>query len=1270
MRTTRSWLLSCTALAVGSALCGLGAPVDSSGNTISSDPTPTGLEWEQEQNLHLNKEAPTATFMSFSDLQSALKVLPENSPWRKSLNGQWKFNWAKDPQSRPADFYKPDYNVKDWKEIKVPASWQTQGYGTPIYANQPYPFERSWPYVMKEPSNKKFTSFEARNPVGSYRRTFDVPANWDGREVYMQFDGVDSFFYLWINGKYVGFSKDSRNPARFDISPYLKKGENVVAAEVYRHSDGAYLECQDMFRLSGIFRNVSIFALPKVHIRDFFVHVNPADPKSNAYLPIDPVNPGKVDGDWRMLVDVDVRNLFPASKKLEDCTVSMALYNDKGELVEPVKPSDAPYDGITEKPLRITGMKDFKTSLLAVYAKPRLWSAEAPNLYTLVLTLKRDGKAEELVSTHVGFRNVVIKDTRFLVNGQPVKLKGVNRHESHPTTGHYVTPEQMEEEVILMKRANINHVRCSHYPADPYFYYLCDKHGIYVQDEANIESHGYYYGKESLSHPVEWMPAHVERIMAMVERNKNHPSILMWSLGNEAGPGRNFQVAEKTVKARDLSRPTHYERNNDLVDLGSNQYPSVDWTRDMAAKKDFPKPYYISEYAHNMMNAMGNLADYWEAIESSDRIIGGSIWDWVDQGLYKTLPNGEKMLCYGGDFNDQPNSGQFVFNGVILSDRTPEPGYFEVKHVHQNISTSLTQDGQIAIFNKNFFTDLSPYDITWTLTENGQNVAEGALKTPQIGPREKIVVPVPDIPALNNRKPGVEYALRVGYKLKKDSAWAKKGYELAFDQLQLPVQGEIPMFKALGGKVSLSADKHTVSGKDFALQFNPATGELNQFTVNGKALFKTPMTVNALRGASSNEPGVMAKSMDNGLRELKYELISYEAVNNGNSVTIKQSLKVSGKQAENVSGYIDPKTTVTPKNQPLNDTNTHFINNLEWTVYADGTVVCQSVLLPRGNPLELLRLGYELQMPANFGNVTYYGRGPEENYADRKSGMPLGVYQTTAKDSFFPYGRPQDCGNHEDTRWVAVTNDGGQGLLFGSTGAPFAFSALPYTTTDLIMANHPVELPKTTDKTVLVLSAATRGLGGASCGPGPMSQDIIKANKPYAMSFFMRPITAKSYKGEIRVPAAVLDTTMLTRTDKYTVKSVSSQEHGDADADFAIDGDAGTFWHSEYNKTVTKHPHVLAVDLGKEREFSGITYLPRQDGSGNGRVKDYSVETSVDGEKWEPAAKGSFPNGTDLQEVKFAAPVKARYFRFSALSEIGGKDYAAVAELDIVPVKK
>jgi beta-galactosidase len=1236
---------------------------------VDDDLAPTGLEWEQEQNLQLNKEAPVATFASFSDLKSALKILPENSKWWKSLDGQWKFNWAKDPDARPKDFFKPEFDVSGWKDIKVPASWQTQGYGTPIYTNQPYPFERDWPYVMKEPKDKRYTSYNERNPVGSYRRDFEVPADWDGREVYIQFDGVDSFFYLWINGKYVGFSKDSRNPARFDISPYLQKGKNVVAAEVYRHSDGAYLECQDMFRLSGIFRTVSLFSLPKVHVNDFFVHTNPVD-QQNWALTTDETQPGNPHGDWRLMVDIDVRNLLSKKTDLTGYSISMALYDSKGQLVQPVTPKDAPYDGVTEKPLRLTGIKDFKTSLLGIYSKPLLWSAEEPNLYTLVLELKdASGKSVEMVSSQVGFRNVVIKDKEFLVNGQPVKLKGVNRHENDPSTGHYVSREEMEKEVKMMKQANINHVRNSHYPADPYFYFLCNKYGIYIEDEANIESHGYYYGKESLSHPVEWLDAHVARIMAMVERNKNNPSVVIWSLGNEAGPGRNFKIAEKNIKARDLSRPTHYERNNDITDMGSNQYPSVGWVESMAnGKAGGKEPFYISEYAHNMMNAMGNLADYWEHIESSNRIMGGSIWDWVDQGLYKTLPNGEKMICYGGDFNDQPNSGQFVFNGTILADRTPEPGYFEVKHVYQNITASL-KDGKISVFNKNYFKDLSDYDVVWTLLCNGKEVKKGTLNLPTVGPRQTVEVPAEFLP--QNATNGDEYSVRISFRLKNDSLWAAKGYEQAFDQIDLPASGEKPLFKAPAGQLSVSNDRFTISGKDFSVHFNDQTGELDQLTVGGTQLLKSPMSVNAIRCASSNEPGVLEKALDNGLRSFKYTPISYDVTKGQGFVTVKQSIKVSGVQSERLVDFGGNNTKIEPKTEKkLNDTATHFINNIEWTIYADGTISCQSVLLPRGNNIDLLRLGYELQLPKSLDKITYYGRGPIENYADRKSGMPLGQYTTTVKDSFFPYGRPQDCGNHEGTRWVALTNNKGTGLLFGTLEAPFAFSALPYTSTDLILANHPVELPKKTDKTVLVLSSATRGLGGASCGPGPMERDVIKANKPYRLSFSIRPITKDSQLGTIRVPKANLDESMQLRTDKYAVKYVSSQEQGVADGDFAIDGDPGTMWHSEYNKTVTKHPHVIEIDLGKDRLFSGITYMPRQDGNSNGRVAKYSVETSADGTNWTPQAQGVFPDSDEIQSVNFKEPVKARYFRFSALSEVHGQDYASVAELDIIPVKK
>ncbi len=1240
---------------------------------------PTGLEWQQEQNLSLNKEPARATFMTFSDLESALKILPENSKWWKSLDGEWKFNWAKDPDNRPKDFYKPDFDVTQWTDVRVPCSWQAEGItrekkrlGTPIYCNQPYPFARNWPNVMDEPP-KNFTNYKERNPVGSYRRDFEIPADWDGRQIYMQFDGVDSFFYLWINGQYVGFSKDSRNPAMFDISPYLKKGKNVVAAEVYRHSDGAYLECQDMFRLSGIFRTVSIYALPKVHIRDFFVHVSPANiGNGSPYLPVSTDNPGDVNGPWRLLVDIEFSNLFPRHTDAGECTVAMTLYDQNGKAVEGKVPEKAPDRSAMSKKVNLTGQKGCKTSLVANYEKPKLWSAEEPNLYTLVLELKdKEGKMIEMVSTQVGFRNVVIKDTFFLVNGQPVKVKGVNRHESTPEYGHYVPREMVEDEVFMMKRANINHVRCSHYPADPYFYYLCNKYGIYVQDEANIESHGYYYEEASLSHPLEWMAAHVDRIMSMVERNKNNPSVVMWSLGNEAGPGRNFQVAEKTVKARDLSRPTHYERNNNIVDLGSNQYPSVGWTQGMAKNDQFPKPYYISEYAHNMNNAMGNLADYWEAIESSNRIMGGAIWDWVDQGLYMTLPNGDRVLAYGGDFGDEPNSGQFVFNGTILSDRTPEPGYFEVKHVYQNIKASLSEDGKgINVFNKNFFIDLSGYDAVWTLLRNGEASTSGSLDLPRVGPRQTVTVPVNFMPA--SFDPGAEYALRVEFKLKNDQPWAKKGYTLASDQIEIsnpnPVQ---ELFKAPEGTVKLGDDKTTITGSNFTVKFDAATGALTEYTVNQKQLLKSPMQVNAFRCGSSNEVGNMERWAENGLRAFNQELLSSETVEDGKTVTVKQSYKVTGKAVERITNFggAGPSDIIQQPDREISDSNTHFVVNCEWTVYADGTIAFQSVLLPRGNPIELGRIGYELQLPAEYSNLTYYGAGPFENYADRKSGALPGVYSTTAKECVITYGRGQDTGNREDPPWVALPDNNGSGLLLGSLDKPFAFSAIPYTSTELVMAKHTSQLSKEIDKTVLVLSAATRGLGGASCGPGPMPRDIIKANKPYFMSFSLRPYSSTAKGSVIRVPKAELDATMHGRDQNYTVKYVSSQEPGE-EADNAVDGDSGTIWHTQYGVTLTKYPHTLEIDLGKETEFKAVSYLPRQDGSSNGRIAKYSIAVSNDGTNWETVAEGEFANNGDLKEAAFKKPVKARYFQFNALSEVGGKDYASAAEIAIVPVKK
>ena len=564
-------------------------------------------DWENPENLSQGREDSRAFFVPFANKAEALKGKRKDSSLVMSLNGDWKFHWSPSPAQRPVDFYKPETDVSSWATIDVPSNWQMRGYGIPIYSNQRYTFVRDWPRVMTPPRNEteeKYTTPKSEpNAVGSYRRDVEIPADWDGRRVFIQFDGVDSFFYLFVNGKKVGFSKDSRTAAVFDITPYVKPGKNVVAAEVYRYSDGSYLECQDMWRLSGIFRDVFMYSTPQVLVRDFFVHTDfDGEPGKKNYAKSN------------LRVEVDVNNRTQAESAY---TVEAELLDAAGAKVADLTPASG----------KVAAGENVRTTVTATVQNPALWSAEKPNLYRLMIYLKdAEGKVTETISRKIGFRDVQLVDGRFLVNGQPVKLKGVNRHESQHANGHTVTEEECRQELLIMKRGNINHIRNSHYPQPSFFYEMCDELGIYVCDEANIESHGYYYGELSLSHPKEWKAQHVWRNINMVEQSKNHPCIVIWSYGNEAGPGENFAAVQDWIKQRDPSRLTQYERNNDLADLCSNQYPSVNWTREIAARK-LLKPWYISEYAHILCNSMGNLADYWEAIDSSDSIIGGGIWE-------------------------------------------------------------------------------------------------------------------------------------------------------------------------------------------------------------------------------------------------------------------------------------------------------------------------------------------------------------------------------------------------------------------------------------------------------------------------------------------------------------------------------------------------------------------------------------------------------------------------------------------------------------------
>ncbi len=1232
---------------------------------------PTGLEWEQEQNLSLNKEPARAWAFSFESVESAKKILPWFSSRWQSLDSEtaWKFKWAKDPASRPEGFQNPDYDVSDWETIVVPCSWQAMGakpgdkggWGRIIYSNQRYCFQRDWPRVMTTPP-EYYSNYSDRNPVGSYRRNFTVPEDWAGDAVYLQFDGVDSFFYLWINGQYVGFSKNSRDPATFHINKYLKPGENVLAVEVYRYSDASYLECQDMTRLSGIFRTVQLYATPKLHIRDFFTTTEPLDWKA--------MQAGH--GIWEVVVDVEMENQLPLRAPAK-ATLSAKVYDAKtGEEVPALVPADPPYDGISTKSFDLIGQRKWKTGLRLRFDNPKVWSAEVPNLYTLILELRdAEGKLLEAVPSQLGFRKVEVAahdgqvQKRFWVNGKKAKMKGVNRHESHPMTGHYISNEEVEKEIRLMKEGNINHVRNSHYPASPYFYYLCNIHGIYVQDEANIESHGYYYGKESISHPVEWLDAHVSRIMEMVERNKNQPCVVMWSLGNEAGPGRNFAIAERTIKARDITRPTHYERNNDIVDMGSNQYPGVGWVEWKASHTADPKPFYISEYAHNMMNALGNFADYQNAIESSDVILGGAIWDWVDQAMWTDMPDtGKRALAYGGDWGDHPNDGTFVCNGTILADRTPEPGYYEVAHVYQNIKAIL-DNGAVVIVNKNYFRPLDYVNVKWTLYKNGVATdVTGIFDVADIGPQMQKTFALPvRIPRDMNG-----YDLRIEATLKQDECLMKAGHLVASDNLSLQKQVAVPV-AAEGTLTVADNDKQVViKGKgDLTIIFSKANATLEQYAPAGKNLLKKPLTVDAFRCPSSNDVGKWNEWTMQGLHDLETIAAEVQSVtqNDDGTVTLMTTATVRGKALAQLDNFPGAGATVfKPFPQPVTERNTHFVVNAAWKVYPDGTITMQSVLLPRGRNLELARLGYALTLEDDLQKVTYAARGPFENYPDRKAGAHFGVYTDTVPGMVVNYARPNDMGIREDAKWVTLTDGAGAGLsICALNDGDFAFSALPYTPIELTTTKHPQEFPAS-DKTVLTLLCANRGLGGASCGPGPLDRDIPRANKPYHFNLAIRPASVEALP--VREKKIALDETMPPPPETFTVIACTSQEPG-SEGSKVCDGDPSTMWHTQYGVTLGKYPHSVTLDLNKLRTLKGITCIGRQDGGANGRVKAFRVEVSADNQAWTTICEGNLADAMDPQEVLFPAPAQnVRFLRFTGLSEQRGQEFASMAEIMIL----
>jgi len=1048
-------------------------------------------DWENEQVIGINKESPHSHYIPYTSISQAIADVPVNSSLYINLNGTWKFNWVKHPNLRPIDFYKNDFDVKAWDNIKVPSCWEMEGYGTPIYTNVTYPYERNPPKILGNPP-ENFTQNQEPNPVGSYRREFDLPAEWVGKEIIIHFDGVMSAFYIWINGQKAGYSQGSMAPAEFNITQYIKPGTNNVSVEVYRWSDGSYLEDQDFWRLSGIYRDVYLYAVPKIHLWDFSLKTSFNDDLSSADLNI----------------DLQFRNA--GGRGTHTCDVLLTKF---GQLPD----ADNLLVSIPVK--QVSSRNGLKISRSVPVERPLLWSAEIPNLYQVTFIFKDAAdNISEVISTPFGFRKIEIKDQQLWINGKSALLKGVNRHEHDPFTGRHVSLEVMKHDIELFKQFNINTVRTSHYLNHPDFIKLCDIYGVYVIDEANVESHGMGYGEASLARDVRWQKAHVDRVVRMVERDKNHPSVIIWSHGNEAGGGVNFDACTAAVKERDTERPVHYQGYNSCADIASTMYPTVARV-EKEGQSDDPKPFILCEYAHAMGNAVGNLQEYWDVIEKYKRLIGACVWDWVDQGLAKPVPGkkDEYFFAYGGDYGDQPNDGNFCINGLTTPDRQITPKMEEVKKVYQYVSITPVDimNGKVQITNKNLFINLNQYQASWGLECDGKIIQSGILGSLDIAPgvSREVTIPIEKITPLA----GSEYFLNIFLKLTTDELWAKRGHIVASEQMKVPL--DIPEVTALDiDKIpSLimeeSGDDVIISGKEFEIHFGKTAGTITYLEYYSTKIFESEAIIIRPRFGRRTETPQEPQAP-----QVQYTSIGGPVVNIYRA-PLDNDARLRGRTSNQMQLW-NLKTEVTAFNfQQLNDKTAEIkietkstelsgytvATNSTYTVYGNGVVDINTVFLPDEASWSLPKLGFILSLNKGFENIEYFGAGPFENYVDRKRAAHIGRYTTTVDDIFVPYVRPQDCGNRTDVRWFTITNYTGQGMLVSAPDL-MNFSALHYTPLDLNEANHPFELTRR-DETILTIDLATTGLGNGSCGPGPLDKYLLKAARA-TFNYIIKPYTS------------------------------------------------------------------------------------------------------------------------------------------------------------------
>ncbi|TRX54860.1 DUF4981 domain-containing protein [Fulvivirga sp. M361] len=985
--------------------------------------------WENQHVFGVNKLPARATSYSYEDTKTALMGDREDARVLM-LNGQWQFEFAAREQDKSDEFYKEDFDFKSWKTIEVPSCWEMKGYGTPIYTNSTYPFTADPPFIDRD------------NPVGSYIKEFELPVEWQDKEVILHFGGVSSAFYCWVNGAFVGYSQDSRLPVEFTISELLRPGKNTLAVRVYRWSDGSYLEDQDHWRMSGIHREVMLLAQPEITINDFFVRTKLDSTYSNALLQVRPeINLSK-----------DIKS--------KDYTITAQLFNQENDPVL-AKELKLNADAVTNE---FYPQRDnvYFGLLEAEIREVITWNAETPYLYTLVLSLiDKSGNTVEARSAKIGFRDVRFsKSGALLINGVPVKLIGVNRHDHSPAGGKTVTREEMKQDVFLLKQNNFNSIRTSHYPNDPYLYDLCDKYGIYVIDEANIESHGV---RGALANDPSWAASMMDRVVRMVERDKNHASIISWSFGNESGCGPTFAGMSGYVRDFDPTRFIHYEgaqgdpnhpeytkvgsdkyrtynekyyanpTDPAYVDVLSRMYPSLEQLKEMATSPYINRPIVLCEYAHSMGNSLGNLQEYWDIIYSHENLIGGYIWDMIDQGIERTAKNGKKYFAYGGDFGDVPNDKNVSINGIFNSDKSLRPQTYECKYVFQPVVISAVdvEKGVIALENRFNFTNLSSYHFTWEVVESGHTVQKGEFKGPDIESGEKGEV---QLKYKNIRqKKGHDYWVQIKMFSGERKDWADTGYLVAEEQLM--IKDNDPILKPLAATApQMDEDEKTISltGSKFRVVFDKQLGALSELTFQGKEVIKKPLLPNLWRPATDNDGWGWGTHEKLAVWEKARSNMKVESIN---AQQRGKLIEVSVKRSVPNAAQIEEK----------------------YTIDGNGTIEVNFDIQIDGSAPEMIRVGMQTGINKDFVKTRFYGKGPHENYIDRNRSAFKGVYAMPTNALTESYVKPQECGNRTGVEWLEMKTDNGEMLKIEARDK-IAFAVWPFSEENLAASNFTWEL--------------------------------------------------------------------------------------------------------------------------------------------------------------------------------------------------------------------